>query len=204
MVSVSLFLWINNTLIMGNSLSYEIKTFTGTSFDSMVCIAPNTERTPLWMYAKALCFAGSLSLRVIIFNFEVLSFNSHTLIPVLGLLKWILQPEKYTEIIPFLWDFPQWCCWECTYNKVQGGKWGSTDLTQCSFVKELVMLVWGEQLNFLKLFFLSYPDILWCKKISHYKGYLKLPHPFYCLIFPPPYFTNSFWFPSDSDERFYT
>lgn len=34
MAHVSLFLCINNTMIMGNSLSYEIKTFTETSFDS--------------------------------------------------------------------------------------------------------------------------------------------------------------------------
>lgn len=90
MAHVSLFLCINNTMIMGNSLPYEIKTFTGTSFNSaMICITPNTDRTPLWMRAKALWFAGSLSefQRDIIFNFEALSFNSHTPNPVLGLLK---------------------------------------------------------------------------------------------------------------------
>lgn len=62
MAHVSLFLCINNTMIMGNSLSYEIKTFTETSFDSvMICITPNTGRTPLGMCAKALWFAGSFS-----------------------------------------------------------------------------------------------------------------------------------------------
>jgi len=62
MAHVSLFLCINTTMIMGNSLSYEIKTFTGTSFDSMtICITPNTERTPLGMCAKALWFAGLFS-----------------------------------------------------------------------------------------------------------------------------------------------
>lgn len=62
MTHVSLFLCINTTMITGNSLSYEIKTFTGTSFESvMISITPNTDRTPLGMCAKALWFAGSFS-----------------------------------------------------------------------------------------------------------------------------------------------
>lgn len=137
------------TMIMGNSLSYEIRTFTGTSFDSMICITPNTERTPLWMYAKSLCFAGSFCEfdREIIFQFEVLSFNSHIPIHVLGLLKWILQPEKSTKITSSLCHFPQWCCWGYTYNKAGYRKRGSIGLTPCSFIIELVMLVLGS--NFI-------------------------------------------------------